>query len=434
MKKFIHILLLMLTVSVCASVYVPRETHAQKISPQTINVRKMTLTAASGNNFTAGKVGFINSSGQVVLTNALNKGTSSGLLVMALGTVNGGASGNFRLLSGDYTTSGLTPGATYYLSETSGDLTATAPTTAGAIKREVGVALSSTVLIFGPINSVVSSTGTPDPVDPEVLPEAIGPYSFLNDGSPNAGAIKHTLPIACNGSFVGAACEIFPRNSVSWSVGDPDLDLYQHSTYLIRDADKFTYCSPNTGATTATASNGRSENRFLWNWTTGTIGRQFIFRIPATGAGGMYNLAKANIGQIHRNPGSPIFKGTYTHKADGTGIYRILTKKTDGAGDFAFDIGLGDKEILENLEAGDYVRVRYQYNIGTQELKFWASNDNGTKVTTTLTGTPLVTLTGVVMDVPGGVYEKLGIYMNDDGDGAPTDNQCVEIYQAVWTG
>ena len=44
--------------------------------------------------------------------------------------------------------SGLTGGTQYYLSETAGGLTATAPTTSGAIVQSVGVALSTTELAF----------------------------------------------------------------------------------------------------------------------------------------------------------------------------------------------------------------------------------------------------------------------------------------------
>lgn len=46
--------------------------------------------------------------------------------------------------------SGLTPGATYYLSTTAGGVTSTPPSGSGNVVQEIGVALSSTELIFMP--------------------------------------------------------------------------------------------------------------------------------------------------------------------------------------------------------------------------------------------------------------------------------------------
>lgn len=43
---------------------------------------------------------------------------------------------------------GLTPGATYYLSETPGGIVATAPTTVGSIQQRVGFARSTTCLVI----------------------------------------------------------------------------------------------------------------------------------------------------------------------------------------------------------------------------------------------------------------------------------------------
>jgi hypothetical protein len=50
--------------------------------------------------------------------------------------------------------SGLTPGAIYYLSTTPGAITATAPTGAGNLVQEVGVAVSATELLFHPKQGV----------------------------------------------------------------------------------------------------------------------------------------------------------------------------------------------------------------------------------------------------------------------------------------
>jgi hypothetical protein len=61
------------------------------------------------------------------------------------------------LLEGIYTTTGLTAGAKYYISETAGALTTTAPTTSEAIVRVIGYALSTTRLLVKPHESYVEN-------------------------------------------------------------------------------------------------------------------------------------------------------------------------------------------------------------------------------------------------------------------------------------
>ncbi len=51
---------------------------------------------------------------------------------------------------GQFTTSGLTSGSLYYMSQTTGAITATAPTAAGSIRRRLGNAKGTTVLVFNP--------------------------------------------------------------------------------------------------------------------------------------------------------------------------------------------------------------------------------------------------------------------------------------------
>lgn len=51
--------------------------------------------------------------------------------------------------------SGLTPGATYYLSTTAGGVTLTAPSAAGNIVQSVGKAFDATTLIFDPKSYIV---------------------------------------------------------------------------------------------------------------------------------------------------------------------------------------------------------------------------------------------------------------------------------------
>lgn len=112
-----------------------------------------TLTAASGNSFTAPStginIGYI-SSGKPTLADASAAATGTTQLVAALEAVAGDASGVFAVAPQIITTSGLTPDATYYLSETTGEITTTAPSDPGTIVRIVGYALSATEFYFNP--------------------------------------------------------------------------------------------------------------------------------------------------------------------------------------------------------------------------------------------------------------------------------------------
>ena len=62
------------------------------------------------------------------------------------------------MTQGVYVTTGLTAGSTYYLSETAGAITTTAPTTSGAIVRIAGVALSTTKLYVAPETTYVEKS------------------------------------------------------------------------------------------------------------------------------------------------------------------------------------------------------------------------------------------------------------------------------------
>ena len=703
-----------------------KDVHAQSVNGVNFDIKTKTLTATSGNSFSAGDLGFVNSAGTVTLTNAANASTASGLLVMATESVSGGGSGVFRLITGEYTTSGLTPGAPYYLSSTTpGAITATAPSAESTIQRVVGFALNATTLVFGPTNSssnvvtggggtggggtivgppvfeslgsiydgdggtfnvtepadiedgnvllqvvgvdyttgtstitksagftdleaylrangagagvaqqsfykvadgesgtyeVVESAGRPtaaavlrfsgvdpdDPIDisscssgttePITAPsvdvtvddayvirtfswdqgktvvlapvgvselvhvdnstdlwvggalqassgasgtavfdvssdapwvactivlqepgaigtggggggggtEGSGPFSLADDGTGNP--INISLPIACDGTFVGSACEIFPSNYIGYDPSDPDLLTYSHPTYFKRDPLFYTFCSPNTGATTATASNGRSELRYLFNQSSGVSSRQYVIRFKDEE---VVNGLKSNNGQLHRGctESSPVYKGTYTHtvvrantaqaggastitldaSADGSddtyngmgititsgtgvdqvreisdyvgatkvatvgeawdvqpdatsvfevgnGTYRILSKKVQGGSDFSFDIGLGDKVLLDGLTSNSYLRIKREYDIDAETLSFWASNDGDTLVETELTGAADVVLTTVVLGSGSCVYEKDGMYMNNAGDGSNTTPYCVQYWQGLYTG
>lgn len=59
-------------------------------------------------------------------------------------------SASIVLVRGIYTTTGLTAGAVYYASETSGEITTTAPSTSASIVRPIGYAISTTQLYIDP--------------------------------------------------------------------------------------------------------------------------------------------------------------------------------------------------------------------------------------------------------------------------------------------
>lgn len=107
------------------------------------------VTAASGNSFTVMKAAYINSSGQAVLTDADAEASSAGMIVISNGTVAATASGTF-VPHGFISTTGLTAGATYYLSQTAGEITTTPPTYPGTVKRIVGYAVSTSIFYVDP--------------------------------------------------------------------------------------------------------------------------------------------------------------------------------------------------------------------------------------------------------------------------------------------
>jgi hypothetical protein len=112
------------------------------------------LTA--GATLVAGNVCYLSAiDGKMEIGDASSSSSSVGLLgICRQSSINEDDEGTF-LISGVYTTSGLTTGATYYLSKTPGGFTSVAPSVAGDIVRIIGYALSSTELLFTPDNSYI---------------------------------------------------------------------------------------------------------------------------------------------------------------------------------------------------------------------------------------------------------------------------------------
>lgn len=71
----------------------------------------------------------------------------------ATGSLTTGNPADFQL-NGTITTSGLTPGAKYFLSDTPGTFTATPVSGTGKIHQQIGYAVSTTVLVFKPEETI----------------------------------------------------------------------------------------------------------------------------------------------------------------------------------------------------------------------------------------------------------------------------------------
>lgn len=109
---------------------------------------RQTLAAAAGVAFADGEIGYLAADG-MRLADASAEATAKGTLYMADGAISAGGTGNF-IVVGQWTTTGLTKGTEYYLSETAGAFTSVRPSTSGAIVRVIGTALSTTTLLFQP--------------------------------------------------------------------------------------------------------------------------------------------------------------------------------------------------------------------------------------------------------------------------------------------
>ena len=107
------------------------------------------LRFTAGETLAAGDVCVLNASGQVVKADASAESTSSSLIALASTAIESGKQGNF-LLSGLYTSSGLTTGATLFVSTTAGTWTESKPEASGEIVRVLGYALSTTQVFFQP--------------------------------------------------------------------------------------------------------------------------------------------------------------------------------------------------------------------------------------------------------------------------------------------
>lgn len=117
-----------------------------------IDVKGITdeLTATAANTFAAGEIGIYVAAGTVTKCDADAEATTKGMLVMATEAITASTSGTFLIVGKVTGLTGLTQGSTYYVSTTTGAITATAPSATGDFVRVVGHALSTTEFMFNP--------------------------------------------------------------------------------------------------------------------------------------------------------------------------------------------------------------------------------------------------------------------------------------------
>lgn len=126
------------------------DTTPQLGGPLDLNDKGVTHELTAAVALVAGNLCYMNASGKMDKAQGDAEATCDTMLAMCLDTISADAVGTF-LLWGKWTTSGLTAGANYYVSDTTaGGIITPSPSTAGDIIRLVGTAVSTTVLFFKP--------------------------------------------------------------------------------------------------------------------------------------------------------------------------------------------------------------------------------------------------------------------------------------------
>lgn len=107
------------------------------------------ISLTAGEALTAGDYVTIDGAGEVVRASAASGGNSA--VGYVKDSVTSGSSVTVYFEGTNDAVSGLTPGATYFLSDTTpGGVTTTIPTDAGEIVQKIGIAISATALTFEP--------------------------------------------------------------------------------------------------------------------------------------------------------------------------------------------------------------------------------------------------------------------------------------------
>ena len=128
---------------------VVEDTTPQLGGALSLNSKGITEEFTAGEILADGNLCYYKSDGTMWKADASAAATSTGLLAMCTQAISAAATGTF-VMFGHYTTSGLTAGSIYYVSETGAAITATAPSTSNAVVRVVGYATSTTDLFLFP--------------------------------------------------------------------------------------------------------------------------------------------------------------------------------------------------------------------------------------------------------------------------------------------
>ena len=164
MKKIVLIILICI-------VGIPFFANAQRLFPfnarfigylqvtEYVHARQLVDTLEYAGTFSAGEVVFQSTvDGLLRLADADEDTSSSGNIYI---TLESGSNGEYKrvLEWGEYTTTGLTKGAQYWLSQTAGEwvITASRPSTSGTQVRYLGQAKSTTILEFKPSSTWVEN-------------------------------------------------------------------------------------------------------------------------------------------------------------------------------------------------------------------------------------------------------------------------------------
>lgn len=114
-----------------------------------LTTNAITATFTAGEALSLGDCCHLNSSGQMIKSDATDSSKSFSMLTLATTDVESGSDGTF-LIKGLFSVSGFAAGDTLFLSTTAGALTSTSPNQSGNINRVAGYATSATQIFFDP--------------------------------------------------------------------------------------------------------------------------------------------------------------------------------------------------------------------------------------------------------------------------------------------
>lgn len=296
----------------------------------TFNAQVVTGVNA-GEVVSAGQLVYLNTTDQEwYLCDADTAASVNGVEVgIALGSgTDGAAISGGVLLRGVRTTSGLTAGAAYYASNTAGGLS----TSAGTTSLQVGIALSTTVLLFNP-----REFNTPTAKEKIFIANATGLISMYG------AATAPTGWLLCDGSAVSRTtyADLFAVTSTTYGVGDgsttfnvPNLTGRFPLGYAsVAPTKVLTFASRASNVITVTGADNHANNELqtgqavLYTAASGAMTglthntTYYLIRVTATTFSLATSVANANAGTVislsSDGTGAQTFTLTYTARPMG---------------------------------------------------------------------------------------------------------------------